>query len=281
MGQRVTAWRPPTAGVREVFHARFIEHAYPSHTHDTWTLLIIDDGVVRYGLDRHEHGALRSLVTLLPPGVPHDGRSVRPEGFRKRVLYLDPGMLDDRLVGASVAQPGLPDPLLRKRIHQLHKVLAVRGEELAARSRLAFVVERLAGHLGAEVSSPRPGGVAGELRDMLDANVVTGLDLDEAAAALGVLPTSLVRAFSRAFGIPPHRYLVGRRLDLARRHLLDGVPAAETAALAGFYDQAHLTRHFTRLLGVGPARFARVPNWGVASDGLAGGGGGLDSRDGG
>jgi len=99
MGPEITAWRPNVPGIHEVFHARFTTHAYPSHTHDAWTLLIVDAGVVRYDLDRHEHGALRSQVTLLPPGVPHDGRSVRPEGFRKRVLYLASDTLTG--VGAS------------------------------------------------------------------------------------------------------------------------------------------------------------------------------------
>ena len=37
-------------GVVEVFHAHFTEHAYPMHAHDTWTLLIVDDGAVRYDL---------------------------------------------------------------------------------------------------------------------------------------------------------------------------------------------------------------------------------------
>ena len=46
-------------------------------------------------------------------------------------------------------------------------------------------------------------------------------------------PVSLVRAFSREFGIPPHRYVTGRRLELARRHLLAGHPPAEAATLAG------------------------------------------------
>ena len=66
----ITAWMPPVPGIREVFHAHFTRHAYPSHTHDSWTLLIVDDGAVAYGLGRHQHGALRSLVTLLPPDVP-------------------------------------------------------------------------------------------------------------------------------------------------------------------------------------------------------------------
>ena len=48
----VRAWKPPSPGIREVFHARFTEHAYPPHTHDDWTLFIVDDGAIRYDLDR-------------------------------------------------------------------------------------------------------------------------------------------------------------------------------------------------------------------------------------
>lgn len=98
---------------------------------------------------------------------------------------------------------------------------------------------------------------AGALRDLLDAHVVEGLTLDAAAAALHVTPTHLVKSFSTEFGLPPHRYLVGRRVDLARRLLLAGVPVARVAAEAGFHDQAHLTRHFRRLLGVTPGRYVR------------------------
>jgi AraC-like DNA-binding protein len=253
----ITAWHPNVAGIDEVFHARFAAHAYPPHTHDAWTLLIIDDGLVCYHLARHDYVATSTQVTLLPPGVPHDGRSARPEGFRKRVLYLDRAVLGEQLVSAAVDHPSLPDPLLRKRIHQLHQTLSRRTDDLEAASRLAFVAERLATHLDHDTRSERkPGrGKAGELRELLDASLPHGIPLDHAAAQLDTHPTALIRAFSREFGIPPHRYLIARRLELARSHLLAGHPPAQAATLAGFYDQAHLTRHFTRLLGIGPARY--------------------------
>ena len=57
-------------------------------------------------------------------------------------------------------------------------------------------------------------------------------------------------------GIPPHRYLTGRRLDRARRMLLAGRRPAEVAVEVGFHDQAHLTRHFKRMLGVTPGAYA-------------------------
>ena len=88
--------------------------------------------------------------------------------------------------------------------------------------------------------------------------MTAGLTLEEAAELLRAHPTHLVRAFTREVGLPPHRYLTGRRVDLARRLLLDGQRPAEVATAAGFYDQAHLTRHFSRLLGTSPARYARA-----------------------
>jgi AraC-like DNA-binding protein len=255
---RLRAWRPGVRGVSEVLHAHFPDHAYPLHTHDTWALLIIDTGVVRYDLDRHEHGALRSLVTLLPPHVPHDGRSIDAVGFRKRVLYLDEPMLDASWIGNAVDHPGWTDPGLRSQVDRLHAALAHPGDALEAESRLALVRERLAVHLAAAEPPVvrRDSSLARRLRAMIDDRIRSGITLADAAAELDASETHLVRAFTQEHGIPPHQYLTGRRLDLARRLLLAGRPAAETAIEVGFYDQAHLTRHFTRLLGVPPGRYA-------------------------
>lgn len=248
------------AGVTEVLHARFTEHAYPMHVHDAWTVLIVDDGAVRYDLGHQVRGTPRDTVSLLPPHVPHNGSPATPHGFRKRVLYLDTTRLDEALVGPAVDGPDLVDPLLRHRVGQLHTALARRGDELEAESRLALVVERLRAHLRPRPAgaSPRPGPrTARELRDLLDAHLRGAFTLDQAARILHAHPAHLVRAFRAAYGIPPHQYVTSRRVDLARRLLLDGVPPAAAATSAGFYDQPHLTRHFKRVLGVTPARYAR------------------------
>ena len=257
-GERVVAWRPELTGIREVLHARFTEHAYPLHTHAAWTLLLIDEGAVRYALDRHEHAATASLVTLLPPGVPHDGRAATGRGFRKRVLYLDPDALEPSLIGAAVDRPALADPALHRHIDALHAVLAGRPEPLEAQSRLALIQQLLRARLRAVPVPPPDPGLAADLRDLLDSRIRQGLTLAEAAALLHAHPAHLVRAFTARYGLPPHRYLTGRRVDLARTLLLAGLPPAEAATRAGFYDQPHLTRHFRRTLGVTPARYARA-----------------------
>ncbi|MEU6990107.1 AraC family transcriptional regulator [Streptomyces sp. NPDC046465] len=257
--QEVSAWRPQVPGVVEVFHAHFTEHAYPMHVHDVWTLLIVDDGAVRYDLGRRERGTPQDTVSLLPPQVPHNGSPATAHGFRKRVLYLDVPLLDKSLIGAAVDDPDITDPLLRLRIGQLHAALARRGDELEAESRLALVGERLRGHLRPRLAAARPEqgrGVAHSLRELLDERLLSGVTLDEAAQQVHAHPTHLVRAFSAAFGIAPHQYLMARRVERARRLLLDGHPPSEVATEVGFYDQAHLSRHFKRVVGIPPGRYA-------------------------
>ncbi|GAB6900377.1 helix-turn-helix transcriptional regulator [Kineosporia succinea] len=257
---QLTAWQPDVHGVREVLHARFGRHAYPMHAHDSWTLMLLDLGTVRYNLGREEHGSSTSLVTLLPPNVPHNGRATGPEGFTKRVVYLDDSLFAPGLLDAALRNPSLEDPLLRRRVHQLNVALSRRTESLEAASRLALIRERLHTSLGSSAGpGPSRAGLAHDLRDLLDANVVEGVALEDAAQTLHSHPTHLVRAFTREFGMPPHLYLTGRRVEKARRLLLSGETPAQAAVGAGFYDQSHLARHFRRMLGTTPGRFARRP----------------------
>jgi AraC-like DNA-binding protein len=257
---RIRAWRPAVPGVAEVLHARMTSHVYPMHTHESWTLLIVDNGVVRYDLHRREHYALSQLVTLLPPHVPHNGRAATAAGFSKRVVYLDLSQVPVTLTGQAVDKPLMPDSLLYQRIHQLHQVLDRPGEDFEAENRLAFIADRLCAHLDRRRKPSPPSadaGVAHDLRDLIDASFCAKMTLRDASDALHVHPSHLVRVFSREFGISPHRYLTTRRVDRARRLLLDGIPASQAAAETGFYDQSHLTRHFIQVLGTTPAHYAR------------------------
>jgi AraC-like DNA-binding protein len=246
-------------GIHEVFHARFVDHAYPPHTHDTWTIFIVDEGAIQYDLEARHRGAAGPLVTILPPHVVHDGRAATGAGFRKRVLYVGTEVLNERMIGRAVDAPDIDDPGLAREIAALHRSLEDPGDDLEAESRLALVGSRLQTHLGepSAAGSRRPDReVASGLRDLLDEHRFERLTLTEAGRILHVSPAHMVRCFSRTFGIAPHRYVLGRRIDAARRRLLDGEPVANVATGVGFHDQAHLTRHFRRHVGTTPARYA-------------------------
>ena len=256
------AWRPSVPGISEVFHARFVRHRYPPHAHRDWTLFVVDEGAIRYDLDRHARGVGARRVTLLPPDVVHDGRPASDRGFRKRVLYVSTDVVPETLVGPAVRDPDLTDAELWRATVRLHGLLERPGDELAAEELLAFVGERVRAHLGRDDArdpeQPRSGAaLAGSLRELLEEHAFGRVTLREAAVAFEVSPATLVRSFRSTFGITPHRYVVGRRVEAARRRLLAGEPPALTAAAVGFHDQAHLTRQFRRHVGTTPAAFAR------------------------
>jgi AraC-like DNA-binding protein len=255
----VRAWMPPVPGVREVLHASFADHAYPPHTHDVWTLCIVDDGSIRYDLDRRQGGGDRSSVNVLPPHVVHDGRTATSAGYRKRCVYLEPSVIGEEFIGAAVDHSEIRDPELRAEIAALHDALECVDDAFEAEVMLGVIAERIARTLGA-ADRPTPeaprADVAEALRAYLDSHAFEPVTLSAAADAIGARPTQAARAFADTYAIAPHTYLVGRRLEAARGRILAGEPLADVAAAVGFFDQAHLTHRFRRFLGITPGRFA-------------------------
>lgn len=256
MVESVHAWHPPVPRVQEVLHATFEQHAYPAHTHDSWTVLLIDEGAVAYDLERRAHHAVPNSVTILPPFVPHDGRSaVAGKAFRKRVLYLDSQWLTGKESDAAIAHPLLRSPDAFAAVTRIHAALTSPAEVMEAESGVLDLHDILHTHLSGARPPTKDSPLAQRLRELLDARLTETFTVADAASLLGTHPGHLQRAFSQAYGIPPHQYVTGRRVDLARRLLLDGRSPAQAAFETGFHDQPHLTRHFRRMLGTTPAAF--------------------------
>ena len=95
------------------------------------------------------------------------------------------------------------------------------------------------------------------VREHLDACYARPIRLEELAAISGTSTFALIRSFSRAFGMPPYRYLTNLRIARAQELLRLGRPISDTAFSTGFSDQAHFTRFFRRIVGVPPGVWAR------------------------
>ena len=258
----VMAWKPPVDGIREVFHARNLAHTYPTHVHDTWTVFVVDDGAIHYRLDRQQRSAAISTVNVLPPGVPHDGWPSGEFGFNKRVLYIEPTLLPERLAGHAVDAPGIADPVLLSAIATLHRTLIAGDEELKAETLTALITARITAHLSGRPKRPQPPAshLAASFRCLLDEHIFERFTLAAAAEVLDANPTHLARSFTKTFGITPHQYTLARRLDAARTRVLFGQPLASIAHETGFADQAHMTRLFKQHTGLTPGQLATSPH---------------------
>jgi AraC-like DNA-binding protein len=65
--------------------------------------------------------------------------------------------------------------------------------------------------------------------------------------------------FKVATGLPPHQYVLTRRVERAKQLVQTGsdFSLAEIAASAGFSDQSQFSHHFKRPVGVTPRQFRR------------------------
>ncbi|MDX1992365.1 MAG: AraC family transcriptional regulator [bacterium] len=78
------------------------------------------------------------------------------------------------------------------------------------------------------------------------------------AAQLHLSVSHFNAVFKASVGAAPYQYVLMQRVERARQLLLEGdLSPAQAAAAVGFYDQSHLTRHMSRLLGVTPAALQR------------------------
>lgn len=257
--------RHPTEAGVDLLSARFVTHRYSRHTHPTYTIVLIESGVEEFEYCGSLLRAASGQVAILNPDTPHTGHAGVPEGWRYRVLY--PAVDVVREVATEFGAPGgtpyfpatvVDDPTAARLLRAVHES-AGRGDALESSSALRTALRAVLGRHASRPPGPGRERAASpavrEARDLLHESLTAPPSLEDLAAAVGTGPFALLRAFRAAYGLPPHAYLTNLRVRQARDLLDDGRRPAEVAALVGFTDQAHLTRHFKRVVGVPPGAY--------------------------
>lgn len=84
------------------------------------------------------------------------------------------------------------------------------------------------------------------------------LTLEDICQSAHLSKSSLLRAFTRAKGVTPYRYLQAWRVGEAQKLLENGAAPAAAALLTGFADQSHFTNTFTSFIGLTPGSYREI-----------------------
>src|SRR6516165_8952543 len=214
-------------------------------------------------------------ISLVPAGSPH---RVRSSGCKDELhICLEPGLVARVAAEAFGLDParltvppldGLDLPHLRA------AMLAVDAELMAGAAGGRLAAESLANvlavHLIRHVLAPRspargrdgtlPRGRLRAVVEYIEEHLDGGPTLAQLAAVVRLNPYHFARQFKAATGLPPHQYVILRRVERAKQLLQAGtdLSLAEVALHAGFSDQSQFSHHFKRLVGVTPGQF-RTP----------------------
>ncbi|HEV7898655.1 MAG TPA: helix-turn-helix transcriptional regulator [Planosporangium sp.] len=95
-------------------------------------------------------------------------------------------------------------------------------------------------------------------KDLADRDFARPLDVPALARQACTSPAHFSRAFKRAFGETPHRYLMSRRVERAKALLRDSdLPVTEICLAVGFASLGSFSACFRRLVGESPTAYRR------------------------
>ena len=184
--------------------------------------------------------------------VVHDGGPATPGGWSYRMVYVDAALVAGERAFGSPARRDAP---ALHRVQELFDTIDC-GSTLGIEEALHLALETLLEPAHRPLPTLAP--ALQRVRDRIDAQCCEPLRLRELSALAGVSPTRLLRGFSQAYGLTPHRYQQSRRIARAKTLIVAGAPLAEVAAACGYADQGHLNRWFLRIYGTTPGRFRRA-----------------------
>jgi AraC-like DNA-binding protein len=255
-------YRPKCSSRWERIEAYFSGQAYGPHRHDTYAIGRTLAGVQSFnycGATRH---SLPGGSIVLHPDEKHDGHAGTREGFRYRMIYVKPSLIQQVLGGKPlpfVANGLSKDPRILRVTNVLLQSLDNSLDTLEEDDAIYDLAIALSEISGASCKNqPVDYLAAKRAQELIHDGIEQPLTLDALASHAGRNRWSLSRDFRLLFGTSPHRYMTMRQLELTKVYLLRGNSLAEAAMAAGFFDQCHMTRHFTKAFGLSPGKWKKI-----------------------
>jgi AraC family transcriptional regulator len=98
-----------------------------------------------------------------------------------------------------------------------------------------------------------------QLAEFIDSQLAEAISLGQLASLCALSEYHFARMFRVSFGLPPHQYVLARRLSRARELLrASSQPLGEIALACGFASASHFTNRFRQALGGTPGEYRQA-----------------------
>ena len=236
----------------------------PQQLFQEYLVGVIEEGQATFTYKgENTHIGAGSLL-LIQPGEPFSGQGSIDHPRRFRMLHAKPQFVQrllSEITEKEATFPAFNNPVERNRklvatFSKIHRALELPHTQLERDSWLLELMQLLHQRCISSAASPSPFGKESDrikqIKSFLLSNFADNTSLEELADFVNLSPYRLNRVFSQEVGVPPHAFVSQVRVWQAKEQLAKGVSPAQVAVEVGFYDQAHMNRHFKRLLGYTP-----------------------------
>jgi AraC family transcriptional regulator len=152
--------------------------------------------------------------------------------------------------------------------HRFHQLISLNWHEPAERLLTSSLAHEMLSHtllsqVGLREGLRLKGGLAAHQRrqlvEYIDQQLAESISLGQLAGMCALSEYHFARMFRESFGLPPHQYLLARRVTRARE-LLRGssLPLGEIALACGFSSASHFTNRFRQSMGATPGEYRQA-----------------------
>ena len=233
--------------------------SFPAHAHDEFVLSCNIRGHETLKLDGRNLEAPEFATTLYNPGQIQSGIGTElissvylEQNYIQETLHEDREVVFDRYI--------VEDRDLFELFAKVMESVLAKDEDGDLETHITSILI-----LGVDRYSNRGLGTSPSLNDWRVQYVINWLmsdlsstpSLGAMAAEVGLSKTAFLRMFKKAVGTTPAQWHRTRRVAEAKKRLRKGEDATQVAFDLGFYDQAHLIKHFRQAYGVTPGLYAQ------------------------
>ena len=262
------------------------------HHHDFYEIYFFLSGNVQYNIESRSYLLTPGDVLLISPMELHQPMfGAEQRDYERIVLWIDKRFLEGfGLPGQSftdcfdTTQPGhtnllRPEGILRQLLtFQLEQLMMERDSKdiyreiscLTYLAQVLILLNRQAKKMKQEEVKTNPDSVIYYVLSYINEHYSEDLSLDCLANKFFTSKYHLSREFGRMVGTSVHRYIIQKRLVMAKQMMSEGMPSTEVYQHCGFGDYSNFYRAFKAEYQISPKEFTnRLKESAIQNDGLS------------
>lgn len=244
-----------------------IVQPFPNHFHEYYVIGFVEDGHRVLSCKNKNYSIESGNVVLFHPGDNHGCVQSDDGTFDYRGFHISTGTMLDLAeeVTGKRELPGFSENVIYDDeitcyLRPLHEMVMRGISDFGKEENLLFLISALIQKYGQPFESciPECPQEIEKACEFMRQHFSERIYLDQICGYAGLSKSTLLRAFTKAKGITPYRYLETIRINEAKSLLEKGVFPIDAAMQTGFSDQSHFTNYFSSFIGLAPSVYREI-----------------------
>lgn len=240
----------------ELLHAKNHTTDFPFHTHNTFNIAIILNQTFNTKLSDKFLQAPKGTLSITNPHEVHATPCDHQLGNSFFTFYISPEVLKDLNQGENVffEDKIIYDESIFNNLYFLSNNFE--NPVINVEKMLLANLKTLVKHYAKSIHFKNKETAL--FHRFVNDNWMEKFSLDAAAKSFGLDKYKFLRLFKYETGLTPNNFILLQRVEKSKKLLDKQVDLLEIVVETGFYDVAHLSKHFKRFTGVSPTAYRKA-----------------------